>query len=112
MPITNTSSHYTIQTGADIRDAIDQIRLYQGRFEEDRLPISEIRLVLPEGIFMLQFDGETEHYTETNVENFTRRLAVRAEGVRIFKDADPTVMPDAISLDEFLEEFAVKREDT
>lgn len=113
MPITDTSSsHYTIQTGADYFSNENRIIGYPNVLECN-LPISEVRILIPGRAFTLKFGTDTRHCAETKIEDFTTRLSLMADDIRVLVDADDGVPfhQEEISLDEFLSEFA-DREDT
>ncbi len=81
---------------------------------ECNLPINEVRILTPGRSFTLKFGVDTRHCVETKIEDFTRRLSLMADDIRVFVDADDGVPfhQEEISLDEFLGELAKKREDT
>ena len=109
-PTTAASSSYTIQTGADyIQDALNRITYRNDRELECNFPISEIRILAPGRAFTLKFGADTRHCVETKTEDFTKRLSLMTDDIRVLVDIDGVPFDqEEISLDEFLSEFARK----
>lgn len=109
---TVTSPRYSVREGTDYLLNENRIIGYPNVLECN-LPISEVRILTPGRSFTLKLGVDTRHCVETKIEDFTSRLSLMTDDIRVYVDTDEVPFhQEEISLDEFLGELAKKREDT